>query len=79
MAKIHHVCLSVRAYLDGFDSSLRRLFKHPNGRWFAPREARQLLGEELAKGHTVLPFGPACEGFDYSGNGCPGHPVDGEP
>ena len=36
-------------------------------------EARVELNKLLAKGHTVMPVGDDCEGFDVFGGGCPGH------
>lgn len=36
-------------------------------------EARIELNKLLAKGHTVMPVGTDCEGFDVFGGGCPGH------
>ena len=41
-------------------------------------EARIALNKLLAKGHTVMPVGDDCEGFDVFGGGCPGHePLEG--
>lgn len=71
----HHVCISVRGYVLGSDHDLISLFQL-QGRRLSPREARELLLEQLAQGREVLPIGPACEGFDYSGGGCPGHPTE---
>lgn len=36
-------------------------------------EARVELNKLLAKGHTVMPVGDDCEGFDVFGGGCPDH------
>ena len=33
--------------------------------------------DHLAQGHEVIPFGPACEGFDCK-TGCPGHEITEE-
>ncbi len=70
----YHACLSVRgALMNWSDARFRGVFSHDDGRPMSAREAKAMLLEELAKGHEVLPFGPPCEGFDYSGAGCPGH------
>jgi hypothetical protein len=47
------------------------------GRTLTPDEVKAALLDELAKGHEVIPFnaGP-CEGFDFAGKGCPGHPKE---
>lgn len=36
-------------------------------------EARIELNKLLAMGHTVMPVGDQCEGFDVFGGGCAGH------
>ena len=36
-------------------------------------EARIELNKLLEAGHTVMPVGTDCEGFDVFGGGCPGH------
>ena len=74
----HHVCLSTHGFINGPDKDLREMYRHPDGRWFTPAEARLQLRVELSKGRKVLPFGEPCEGFDCSGGGCPGHPVEVE-
>lgn len=72
---IIHCCLSVRgALMNWSDSAFEGVFKDDNGVPLSPRQAKAALLDELAKGHKVIPCGPACEGFDYSGGGCPGHP-----
>ena len=41
-------------------------------------EARIELNKLLEAGHTVMPVGDDCEGFDVFGGGCPGHePLEG--
>ena len=72
--KIIHISLSVRGALRNMTRrQLAGLFKHDDGRRMTADEARDVLMDELAKGHEVIPFGKPCEGFDYSGGGCPGH------
>lgn len=49
------------------------LFRHADGTKCTANEAKDHLLEALAQGKEVLPFGPPCKGFDYAGNGYPGH------
>lgn len=72
-----HVGLSVRGFLIGSDRDCRKLFKHPDGKWFTPREAKEALAEQLAQGVEMLPFGSPCEGWSPK-DGCPGHPAPEE-
>ena len=44
-----------------------------NGNPLSDAEARIELNKLLAMGHTVMPVGTDCEGFDVFGGGCPGH------
>ncbi|SLJ84451.1 hypothetical protein [Psychrobacter sp. DAB_AL43B] len=44
-----------------------------NGNPLSDAEARIELNNLLAMGHTVMPVGTDCEGFDVFGGGCPGH------
>lgn len=73
---IHHVHLSVRGALTNMTKrDLAGLFSEVStGRALSADEARQVLFDHLAQGHEVIPLDPACEGFDYAGGGCPGHP-----
>ena len=43
------------------------------GNLLSDTEARIELNKLLAKGHTVMPVGDQCEGFDVFGGGCRGH------
>ena len=75
-----HCCLSVRGVLMNWsDQQFKGVFKSDDGTPLSAREAKETLLDELSKGHEVIPFGPACEGFDYSGGGCPGHADATEP
>ena len=83
MKSKHHMCVSVRGVLrwpdrklvsdwsgcitDGAGKSLKTAF-----------EIREFWMDHLAKGHEVIPLGEPCEGFDYGGKGCPGHPMPDE-
>lgn len=76
---IVHCCLSVRGALKTMTrGQLGKLFRHDSGRRMTADEAKDALMDELAKGHEVIPLGTACEGFDYSGGGCPGHVTSDE-
>ena len=44
-----------------------------NGKPLSDAEARIELNKLLEAGHTVMPVGDDCEGFDVFGGGCPGH------
>lgn len=49
-----------------------------NGKPLSDAEARIELNKLLEAGHTVMPVGDDCEGFDVFGGGCPGHePLEG--
>lgn len=69
-----HVHLSVRGALRDFSKrQLKGMFRFEGGRACTADEAKDHLLEALAQGKEVLPFGPPCAGFDFSGGGCPGH------
>ncbi len=77
MTKTLHMCLSVRGALMNWTAKdFRTLFTRSDGRRATDAEAKSYLLDELAKGHEVIPMGEPCEGFDYSGGGCPGHPQE---
>lgn len=77
MARVIHCCLDLRGFLRSakFPGGYRGMFQHDDGRPMTPEEAHDALLDEVARGHVVIPFGKACDGFDYSGGGCPGHDV----
>ncbi|WP_095110516.1 hypothetical protein [Pseudomonas sp. Irchel 3E20] len=69
-----HIHLSVRGALREFSKrQLSGMFKRADGTKCTAEESTDHLLEALALGKEVLPFGPHCEGFDFSGGGCPGH------
>ncbi len=71
-----HLCLSVRGALKNMSNSdLANMIVHDDGSKATADEAKDYLLDELANGHEVIPIGDPCEGFDYSGGGCPGHEV----
>ncbi len=79
MSKTYHMCISVTGVLANWsEKRLRGVFQHDDGRPMTGHDAKLFLLEELAKGHRVIPCGKPCEGFDYAGDGCPGHEVDHE-
>jgi hypothetical protein len=68
-----HLCLDVRGALHNWsDREFKGVFKHDDGRPMTPREAKDALMDEIAKGHKVIPCGP-CDNFDFQ-KGCLGHP-----
>ena len=72
-----HMCMDVRGALRNWkDSEWRGVMTDDDGKSLSPREAQDFLFDELARGHVVIPLGPVCEGFDYSGHGCPSHEID---
>ncbi|MBH1391798.1 hypothetical protein ACJ6WJ_04660 [Stenotrophomonas maltophilia] len=74
---IGHVHLDVRGALKNMTRrELANMFTNSTtGRKLTADEAKDVLMDHLAAGHKVIPLGPACEGFDYTGGGCPGHEV----
>lgn len=71
-----HIHLSVRGALRDFSKrELKDLFRFENGRYCTAAEAKEFLADCLAQGKEVLPMGTPCEGFDFSGGGCPGHDI----
>lgn len=50
----------------------RNVVTREDGSFLTPAEVKAWLCDELAKGHTAIPFGEPCEGFSYQ-TGCPGH------
>ena len=75
----YHVHLDVAGALTHFtDQDLDGLFqRNPPGEPVTAAEARRVLTDHLANGRHVIPLAP-CEGFDYSGTGCPGHLAEAE-
>lgn len=75
MSRKLHVCLDLRGALLNWNPREWRncVTDSETGRTLTPREVKAGFLDELAKGHKVIPFGEACEGFDYAGGGCPGH------
>lgn len=68
-----HIHLSVRGAIRDFSKrQLKGMFR-VDGHECSADEAKDHLLEALAQGKEVLPFGPLCDGFDFTGGGCPGH------
>ena len=73
------MCMNVRgALMNMNDEQLADAFLHDDGGRMTAQEAKAALLDELAKGRKVIPLGTPCEGFDYTGGGCPGHVIDNE-
>ena len=74
---MYHCCLNVRGALKNMPRKhLAKMFKSATtGKFLPVGEAEDVLLDHLSKGREVIPLGPACEGFDYAGTGCPGHEV----
>lgn len=66
------MCLSVKGALSNWKlKDFRKMFRHEDGSFYTPQEAKEALIEELALGHDVIPMGN-CDNFDYK-KGCLGH------
>ena len=74
--KNYHLCISVRGALNRpyRYRDLKGMFRHDDDRLMTGREVQQVLIDELAKGHEVIPAGE-CDNFDYK-VGCKGHESD---
>lgn len=72
-----HIHLDVRGALSNMSRrELAGMFTESStGRKLSADQAREVLMDHLEAGRRVIPIGPACEGFDYAGGGCPGHEV----
>jgi hypothetical protein len=71
----HHVCISVSGALRNFKPrEWRNCVTDDDGNYVTPEVFREYLLQCQAEGKDVIPFGKPCEGFDYTGGGCPGHP-----
>jgi hypothetical protein len=72
MSRKYHLCLDVRGALHNWtDRQFKGVFKHDDGRPMSPREAKNALMDEIAKGHKVIPT-CECDNFSYQ-TGCGGH------
>lgn len=70
----HHVHLDTKGTILNFKArEWRNVVRRSAGEPFmTPAEVKAWLLDELAIGHTALPFGTPCEGFSFT-KGCPGH------
>lgn len=76
MRKTLHVCLDLRGAIRNFQASKwKRVVTDDSGRYLSPDEVKEFFLDELASGKRVIPYGKACDGFDFQ-KGCPGHPID---
>lgn len=75
MSTSFHLCVSIKGALlltpEEFHKEYHGIFSDGNGRVLSDGEARDVLMEELSKGHRVIPFGE-CDNFDFQ-KGCLGH------
>ena len=75
---IFHIKQSIAGCLRNNRIGTIDFLEDSEGNPLSDDEARILLNKLLAKGHTVMPVGDDCEGFDVFGGGCPGHePLSG--
>lgn len=79
----HHVCQSIRGALVNWTrrewrDALGWIRKDDGSPFTEPDDLKNAFIDEIKKGHEVIPLSGDCEGFDYSGHGCPGHPVQDE-
>lgn len=70
-----HMCINLAGLLRNSGKKKIKIFEDENGNIISDAEARAYIAECQAKGWRVIPMGEACEGFDYFGSGCPGHPI----
>lgn len=84
-----HMCVSVRGAIRNLRNQrgAESGFYRPDDSELTCAEAFDVLMDELAKGHEVIPMNakcnnpcennPNCKGFDFSaGGGCPGYVVE---
>ncbi len=74
--RIIHACVSVRGAIRNWRDWIGSITGDDGKRLMTRDEIQDALMDELAKGREVIPIGNPCEGFDYSGAGCPGHLVE---
>ena len=74
MATSYHMALDVRGWLMNHPRKrdYEKMFRHDDGRFMTPDEAKAELLRHLESGRRLLPYGK-CDGFNFS-TGCPGHP-----
>lgn len=75
---IYHLKQSIAGCLRNNRVGTIDFLEDGNGKPLSDAEARIELNKLLEAGHTVMPVGDGCEGFDVFGGGCPGHePLEG--
>ena len=75
MRVTHHMCMSLEGCLRNHRGRKIKIFTNDDGTQSSDKQAREYIAECQAKGWKVIPIGKECEGFDYFGNGCPGHEI----
>lgn len=69
-----HMSLNLAGFLRNMGKrKIHRFFQDDKGNYLNDKQAREYIAECQAKGWKVIPMTDKCEGFDYSGGGCPGH------
>ena len=68
-----HMKQSIAGCLRNNPAGTIDFIQNKEGRFLSDAEARIELNKLLAMGHTVMPVGDQCEGFDVFGGGCAGH------
>lgn len=80
------MCMNIEGFIKNakFPSGYLGIFADDDGKELSPKEARDFLAVEKAKGRKVIPASGkcgnpcsqnGCAGFDYSGKGCPGYEI----
>jgi len=72
-----HMSINLEGMLRNYGKKKINIFEDEDGKIISDKEARIYIQQCLSKGWKVIPMGgnDCCEGFDYSGGGCPGHEV----
>jgi hypothetical protein len=70
-----HMCMVVKGALRQTDRELEGLIDDDDGHPVSGTVARAWLKIQAYQGREVVPFGEACDGFDFK-TGCPGHQVE---
>jgi hypothetical protein len=79
-----HMCININGLLRQYGTPGKKGYKsmsgllEEDGRKLSDQECRIYLHNCQVKGWKVIPCSGECEGFDYFGHGCPGHPITKE-
>lgn len=72
----YHMHIDVKGVLKNWTKKELRGMFLIDGKPSTASQTQDILLDELAQGHTKIPFGK-CDNFDYN-NGCLGHPESGK-